>query len=123
MSASLASCAVSFTYSWMSTGVAMAFVYYGYPLLLVGAAILLAVLTFAVICVLTRGPRRASLVTVAALSVALFVVVTATTEEVFDRLWWRAFNFYAVFILVPSAAGAISTWVTVARRPLPQRGD
>lgn len=122
LSASLASCVAGLTYSWFTTGAPMALVYYGYPLLLAGAAVLLAVLTFAVMCVLTRRPRRSSLATVAALSAATLVVVTVTTAEILDRLWWRAFAFYTVFIIIPSAAGAISTWVALARRPLQHRG-
>ena len=122
LSVLLAACIAGLMYSWFTTGAPIAFVYYGYPLLLSGVAAALVVLTFLIVCLLTKNPRLSSLVAVAAILVAILGFVTATSDEIFDRLWWRAFNFYAALILIPAIIAAASTWTAVARRPPSDRG-
>lgn len=119
----LAACAAGLVYTWVTTGAPMAFVYYGYPLLLSVAAATLVVLVFGISCTLTKRPRSSSLGIAALFFVATFVFVTARANEFLGHLWWRAFIFYAVFIFIPPVVGAISTWTAAARRLRPDRSD
>lgn len=102
-------------YSWVITGVPLAFVYYGYPVLLAMIAAFLVISIFSIVCVLTRKPRLSAFATVAVVLVAIIAFVTVTSQEFLGYLWWRAFSLYAVFALVPPIFASFSMMVGVSR--------